>query len=213
VVHQGIYKKFHDEHHVHVGTEKDTELHLKEFSREKHVSPQKASVIFMYCIKDLMLAGILEMNNFIVFMTKGKLLQVIGSATIWWAAVGTFLYFSGVLVEFLLIWFIGLFTMFWASFRLRLYFEHYGLDILSNNKRDDHITHRIEFAKGLGWFRLLAMYWGQFHWEHHHNPSVPIYQLAKYRDFLIKQKIGPEIVEITNPMLFLDSIEKGASIV
>jgi fatty acid desaturase len=212
LVHLGNYKKFHDDHHIYVGSKDDTELPLKEFTREKYVSPQKTSALLLNCFKDLFMGGILEIKFFIVFMTKGKVFEAFGSAAIWWFIVGSFLYLSGILVEFLLIWFIGLFTMFWASFRLRIYFEHYGLDMLSKNKGDG-VTHRMEYAKSLGWFRLLAMYWGQFHWEHHHNPGVPIYQLAEYRSFLIKQKIGPEIITITNPIKFLDSINEAGSIV
>jgi len=180
------YKRWHVNHHKNVNTKDDPEYRLKLVAKAKYTPPLTERQKLGIAARDLIGAGWLEVLSFI----KATSLRADGS--LGWAYVKAGLRFSlfwglvaavfGINVLFTaeLIWIVSIFTTFWASFRLRIYREHFGLDALARaiSKRDellgDH-THRDPWPT---WLRLITVWHGQYHWEHHEKPGVPFHQLS-----------------------------------
>ncbi|WP_440906043.1 fatty acid desaturase family protein [Catenovulum sp. SX2] len=199
------YRKFHGDHHKYVGTDKDTEIPIKKIGHKQYSSPQSGVNYVGYFFKDLfLLGGLREMSSFILLIIKGNIL----STVLTWSASFSILVainylITGTVIPFILLWYFSLVFSFWASFRLRVYFEHSGLDTFSQSGYQEQHTQCIEFTPQLAWFRFLSCWWGVYHIYHHMNQDIPLHQMKEYKKYLQDTGQAPTSHVISNPLRYL----------
>ena len=159
------YRKFHQLHHRHLGTEKDPERHFFQAPEWKiPVQPGRPIIRFIQnCfgvnLKDyaLMIRGMLPQTG----------VELIG-IPVWWAGLATILWSLGHL-WLILIYAAAIPTVFWALIELRGWTEHRGIAE----------THRYQ----TNWLFRLVLFphnvW--MHHEHHRWCYIPFYNLPAAR--------------------------------
>ncbi len=165
------YRSLHNRHHKHLNTHDDPEIHHKRSRAPQWDIPMTPRRLFKYALLDLVGYSIPDYYIIVTFSkaTNKSEYLVMGAyhlgvtialitAGFWWAP---------------LIWYGALITSFMMFFRLRLWLEHQGTDLV----------HRLE----LNWWQSSLFYphlaW--HHWEHHQWPSIPYHHLPEFR-----KKIG-----------------------
>jgi fatty acid desaturase len=161
------YKKFHFQHHRHLGSEKDPELQHKAWSQSEWSLPVKKTFWMRQLLKDLCGLSALEMVKLIKLTLPERKSNLFFLLCCNFSAQLLLLYFG--FWPYLLLWHISILTSFWAMFRLRIWIEHMG----TNETHRVHIPllSRIVFAP-VGYM---------YHWEHHHYMKVPFYRMSQIR--------------------------------
>jgi fatty acid desaturase len=168
----GGYRRFHFNHHRYLNTEGDPELHHKTLSSPAWNLPARKKHIVKYFLQDICLLHAIELFR----LTQNPRPPISRwdhwAPSIWWAcAFGTIVCFQAWWV--LAVWFAGTALVFWPIFRLRIWTEHVGT----------HDVHRIHVP--WYWMRaILVPHNTWYHYEHHHFPQVPCWNLPKVRQII-----------------------------
>ena len=167
------YRNFHFDHHSDLGRESDPETPYHQTPYFQGVPTRSHFILFF--LKDLFGLGTIDLlSKMSAFkpQSKGAVIKLI---IFWTLAALCFSYFD--FLNVLIFWFICFGTTFFASFRLREYTEHTFLP---------GDTHRFE-TSGLAKF-LVFPHNTCHHFEHHHFPTVPFYNLPKLRSITYQDR-------------------------
>jgi fatty acid desaturase len=185
----GGYRRYHFAHHRALGSADDPENHHKGLLRQWNLPARPGRVLAGF-FGDLLGGGLPHL------LAAGKLtrpvsvLEAIGMA-VWWAVIVGACVWLGVW-WIPVVWVASIATVFWSGVRLRIWTEHLGTSS----------THRIHVPEWLE--QLIMPHDIGLHWEHHHYPSVPFYNLAALRS----RVDGPPTVSLVALARgFLDSAE------
>lgn len=165
------YRRFHFDHHRYLNTEGDPELHHKQMSSPAWNLPLQKRHILKYFIQDICFLHVKEL--FQLMRNASPAVNWVDRAlpTLFWIVVLTTLALTGAW-WILAIWFLGTAVVFWPIFRLRIWTEHIGT----------HDVHRIHAP---WWVRgILLPHNTWYHYEHHHFPQVPCWNLPRIRELL-----------------------------
>ncbi len=164
------YRIFHFNHHRFNGKKGDPELEHKLFAAPQFDLPADKKRIFYHVFQDLFALNISQLLILIRLFRPAKLSDSLGPV-IWWAIVGGLLYQYGLLWA-LLFWYGAYLTTYWAVFRVRIWTEHVGTPD----------THRLSAC---WWQRFLFVpHYTWCHYEHHHHPAVPCWNLPRLRKII-----------------------------
>lgn len=178
----GGYRRYHFAHHKHLGTELDPEITHKRTLRQWSLpaSPLRTARDFS---SDLVGGGLPHLVAAGSLTKPVSLLETAGIGIFWLAMLGISWRLHVLWIPIL--WIVSIATVFWSGVRLRIWTEHLGT-------KD---THRIRVPV---WFAHLIMPHDiGLHWEHHHFPQVPFWNLQKLRDLLPPDRdSAPPIVSL-----------------
>lgn len=164
------YRLFHFNHHRYNGKKGDPELEHKFFAAPQFDVPTNKKRIFYYVFQDLFALNISQLLVLIRLFKPAKLSDRLGPI-IWWAIAGGLLYHYS-LLWVLLLWYGAYFTTYWAVFRVRIWTEHVGTSD----------THRLSAS---WWQRFLFVpHYTWCHYEHHHHPAIPCWNLPSLRKLI-----------------------------
>lgn len=163
------YRRYHFAHHRALGTADDPEMHHKSTLAQwaLPVRPARAAAHFA---SDLVGAGAPHLAVAGGLTRPARAIEA-GAFVAFWVAV----FFVSYVVHLWwvpLLWGVSVATVFWSGVRLRIFTEHLGT-------RD---THRIEVPRWLA--HAIMPHDIGLHWEHHHFPTVPFWNLARLREAL-----------------------------
>lgn len=164
----GGYRRFHFTHHRCLNTDADVELQQKAKSTPAWDLPTTRWKIAKYILSDVCLLHVKELANLSQRVRPGTDLYDGSMPNLWLLiAFGALLYFGQWWV--IVVWYLGTAMVFWPTYRLRVWTEHVGT----------HESHRIEAP----WYiRFWLLPHNTFcHYEHHHYPQVPCWNLRKVR--------------------------------
>jgi fatty acid desaturase len=167
----GFFKTFHLNHHAHMLSEKDPEVHIRSATPAKWSTPMSHSHRWKMLLIDLTGWGYLD--------TRHALPQIIPYLS-YFDVYAPILYWGVMISIFIKLnlgwvlgyWTISFVTSYWAMFRMRAITEHIGSDD----------THRIKANPLQRFFYLPHNTW--YHFEHHQNANVPCWNLPKLREVL-----------------------------
>lgn len=177
----GGYRRYHLAHHRHLGTDADPEL------THRRALPQwtlpARPVALAHFASDLVGAGVPHLIAAGGLTRPVSLAEAGGLALLWLAGLAAAWRCDALWVPAL--WVTAIATVFWSGVRLRIWTEHLGtLD-----------THRIGVGPVMA-HGLFPHHIGH-HWEHHHFPSVPFWNLDRLRRALPPGLAGaPPIVSL-----------------
>ncbi len=180
----GGYRRYHFAHHRHLGTEFDPEVAHKRGVPQWPLpaSPLRTARDFA---SDLIGGGVPHL------VAAGSLTRPVSFAEtagigLFWLAI-LFIAWQLHVVWIPILWIASIATVFWSGVRLRIWTEHLGT-------KD---THRIAVPV---WLQHLIMPHDiGLHWEHHHFPSVPFWNLHKLRALLPPGHDGaPPLVSLSS---------------
>ncbi len=179
----GGYRRYHFAHHKLLGTEGDPEISHKRAMKQWALPASPFNVTRDF-LSDLVLGGLPHLA------VAGRLTRPVSVAE----ALGFLLYWSLVaLMAWSLdaLWVPILFvaaiaTVFWSGVRLRIWTEHLGT-------RD---THRIGLPTWVAW--LVMPHNIGMHWEHHHYPGVPFFNLPRLRRLLAQEAGFPPVLPLAS---------------
>ncbi len=171
------YRSLHNRHHIYLNTQDDPEIHHKKSRAPQWDIPMTPGKLIRYALLDMVGYSI---PDYYIIVTYSKATRkseyiIMGAYHL---AVSLFLVATG-FWWVPIIWYISLITAFMMFFRLRLWLEHQGTDLV----------HRLD----LNWWQsaLLYPHLAYHHWEHHQWPAVPFHRLPELR------KMVPDIPAIT----------------
>jgi fatty acid desaturase len=167
----GGYRRFHFTHHRYLNTEQDSELLQKANSAPAWDLPATRWTVLKYLLRDVCLLHLLELKHLSRRVRPGTG-WIDGSLPNLWllSVAGTLLYCGQWRV--IVIWYLGTAMVFWPIFRLRVWTEHVGTDE----------SHRIHAPWYLRLWLLPHNTW--CHYEHHHFPQVPCWNLRRVRKLM-----------------------------
>lgn len=169
------YRKFHFQHHRHVGTLKDPELLHKTWADPEFSLPLKKRKILFLLLRDLCGGGVVDIVRLVKLTPPASVLDVVGplmmTAFFWYVCLSTGHY------EILALWYFSQISSFWATFRLRIFIEHLG----------SRGTHRVRLSKPLQ--LIVAPHGAAFHYEHHRWPSIPCWNLEQARSYCDREPV------------------------
>lgn len=177
------YRYFHFEHHRHTGKfEKDPEL---KFYRAMGVKPRygsKTEVIKVF-MNDL--TGISYFRGLVYVLKFFKEKRKVGAIEnpgfienvvliSWLTIVPFFFYRNGLIVPYLLLWFLPIITL----TPLLLRWHSFGEHVRESNSchSENTLTHQFGFISTLFLYPINSSY----HLEHHLYPQIPWYSLRKF---------------------------------
>lgn len=177
------YRRYHLAHHRTLGTEADPEITHKRTLRHWDLPARPVSVVAHFA-SDMVGAGVPHLLAAGGLTRPVHLRDVVGLALQWTLALFVAWRCHALWVPVL--WVASIVTVFWSGVRLRIWTEHLGT-------RD---THRIAVP---WWFaHFLFPHRIGHHWEHHHWPSVPFWNLGRLRAALPPGREGaPPIVSLS----------------
>jgi fatty acid desaturase len=162
------YRKFHFAHHRYMGTASDPELVHKKRATPAYDLPSSPRRIIRLAITALFAEGSSDQMYFIKYIIlRNSLRDKIAPIALWVTIVLVFWHFNAWWIAIL--WFIALGTSFNAVFRLRVWTEHVGTAGV----------HRI--SAGLFYRMIFLPHNSWCHFEHHHFPTVPFWNLPNAR--------------------------------
>ena len=184
------YRYFHFEHHRHTGKlEKDPEL---KFYRAMGVKPSYASKseVIKVFINDLTglsyLRGLLYVLKFFGEKRKAGIIEkptIIENLVLvgWLTLVPFVMYQVGLIVPFLLFWFLPIITLTPLLLRWHSFGEHVRETYTCSS--ENTLTHQFGFLSTLFLYPINSSY----HLEHHLYPQIPWYSLKKFYFWVRKQ--------------------------
>lgn len=175
------YRRYHFAHHRHLGTDADPEITHKRALPQWSLPARPTAVV--HFASDMVGAGVPHLIAAGGLTRPVSLSETLGLALEWAVALAAAWWFGALWV--LALWIAAIVTVFWSGVRLRIWTEHLGtLD-----------THRIAVGTVMGHF--LFPHCIGHHWEHHHFPSVPFWNLDRLRRALAPGVDGaPPIVSL-----------------
>ncbi len=193
----GGYRRFHFNHHRYLNTEGDPELHHKQKSAPAWQLPAGKKTIVRRFLEDVSLLHVKELFHLAQNARPGtsKIDRLL--PTFWWLSMVTVLYFIDQL-WILPVWFLSTAIVFWPIFRLRIWTEHVGT----------HDVHRIHAPWYLRYWLLPHNTW--YHYEHHHFPQVPCWNLPKVRALIGPVPAVHPLFAVINSYDHAPSIGSGA---
>jgi fatty acid desaturase len=160
------YRRYHFPHHRALGTSEDPEIHHKS-TLPQWALPLRPASSLGHFLGDLVgggtphllvAGGLTRPRRRTEWIPLGAFWLVVGAvswgAHLWWVPV---------------LWVATIATVFWSGVRLRIWTEHLG----------SHDTHRIDVPVWLA-HAWMPHHIG-LHWEHHHFPGVPFWNLPRLR--------------------------------
>jgi fatty acid desaturase len=164
----GGYRRFHFAHHRYLNTDQDTELRQKAKSAPAWDLPATRWTVLKYFLRDVCLLHLTELAHLSRRVRPG-LSRYDGAMPGLWllCLAGTLIYCGQWWV--IVVWYLGTAMVFWPIFRLRVWTEHVGTDD----------AHRIHAPWYIRWWLLPHNTW--HHFEHHHFPQVPCWNLPRLR--------------------------------
>lgn len=163
------YRRFHMEHHRHVGTAEDPEFEYKGGMAPRWDLPATRQQIYRQFAKDCVGLGLVDIVQTVKTLKPIDARDAIWLAAFWSTVVGA-LAVTGNL-WYLAVWFVALNTVQWAVFRIRTWTEHAGLG--------GGETHRVRATWWQRWLFLPTNTW--CHYEHHESAATPFYRLPTLR--------------------------------
>lgn len=177
------YRYFHFEHHRHTGKiEKDPEL---KFYRSMGVKPFYASKAEVVKVFILDLTGISYLRGLIYvlkFFGEKRKAGLIENPTVfenlvvvaWLSLVPFLMYQAGLLIPYLLLWFLPIITL----TPLLLRWHSFGEHIREKNvcPSENTLTHQFGLLSTIFLYPINSSY----HLEHHLYPQIPWYSLKKF---------------------------------
>jgi len=165
----GGYRRYHFAHHRFLGTDQDPENAHKRLLKQWAL-PARARRVLPWFVADLLGGGVPHLVAAGKLTRPVSVAETFGLGLEWLVALGVAWRLGVVWIPVL--WIAGIVTVFWSGVRLRIWTEHLGT-------KD---THRIQVPR---WLAIAIMPHDiGLHWEHHHFPSVPFYNLARLRALL-----------------------------
>ncbi len=185
----GGYRRFHFNHHRYLNTEGDPELHHKQKSSPAWDLPSGRQMIVRRFLEDISLQHVKELYHLSQNARPGtsKIDRLLPTG--WWLCAFSVIAYSGQW-WILPVWFLATAIVFWPIFRLRIWTEHVGT----------HDVHRVHVPWYLRFWLVPHNTW--YHYEHHHFPQVPCWNLPK-----VRQLVGPipEILPLYDVIRSYDS--------
>lgn len=163
------YRRFHFDHHRHLGTTRDPELYQKGMNRPIYDLPAKRRGIALQFFRDLFGAGAMEVAKLFLTDLRPRTWSDRVGPLLWWSVVGTLVVLSGCWWA-AAIWFAAMWTSMWAFFRIRIWSEHQGTAE----------THRLSVA---WWERIFLPHNTWCHHEHHRWPAISFGRLPDSRAY------------------------------
>ena len=162
------YRKFHFAHHRYMGTEADSEYIHKKKSAPAYDLPASPQRIVRFAVTALFGEGSDDQMYFVGYIiARNSLRDKVAAVAIWVAIALVLWHFDAWWIA--LLWFVALGTSFGAVFRLRVWTEHVGT--AGVHRISARLFYRLVFLPHNTWY----------HFEHHHFPSVPFWNLPKAR--------------------------------
>lgn len=165
----GGYRRYHFAHHKHLGTELDPEITHKRTLQQWSLPASPLRTVRDFA-SDLVGGGLPHLVAAGSLTRPVSFIETAGIGIFWIAIF--FCAFRLHVVWMPLLWIISIATVFWSGVRLRIWTEHLGT-------KD---THRIHVPVWLE--HLIMPHDIGLHWEHHHFPNVPFWNLRKLRALL-----------------------------
>lgn len=165
----GGYRRYHFAHHRGLGTERDPEIaHRRAIPQwALPATPEGVARAFG---GDLIGGGAAHLVAAGGLTRPVSAREALGMLALWLGALGVAWRLGALWVP--LLWVAAIGTVFWSGVRLRIFTEHLG----------SADTHRISVP---AWFAQLIMPHDiGLHWEHHHFPTVPFWNLSRLRGAL-----------------------------
>lgn len=190
------YRKYHLVHHRYAQTDKDPDLSL---SAKFPVTSDSLKRKFF---RDLTGLTFLRIRIAAIQMARGKLKPMEGMDAFENTSSGPYLITNiimfailwalGVWWAYFGLWLLPLMTVFWAVLRLRNISEHAMTENSENPLRHARTTKSNIFTRA-----FLAVYWVNYHVEHHAYMYVPCYNLPKLHKLFVEGGYG-ETMELRN---------------
>lgn len=164
------YRNLHNQHHIHLNTEKDPEIVHKKSRAPQWDIPISPAQLLKYAALDLVGYSIPDYWIIVSFSKPNSRSAYVALAA-YHLAINSVLIACG-LWWVPALWYGALITSFMMFFRLRLWLEHQGTELV----------HRLH----LNWWQAALFYphlaW--HHWEHHQWPPIPYHRLPEFRSFI-----------------------------
>lgn len=196
-------RKIHFEHHKYLKTEKDPES--KHLLYEEFSFPLSIQKFFIISIKDLTGYNFLKYNfkGFALWLKSPmkRITDINYSRLIFYTSILLLLIYFNQINILLIFWFFPYISIYQWLNRIRLYTEHYNL-----KESNSQLTRTLKLNPIQRFF--FAPYNLGYHEEHHHNSSVPFYNLRKLSKLLEKGKEGSETEVVNNYFLLFKYIIK-----
>jgi fatty acid desaturase len=166
-----FFKRFHLEHHSHLLTDGDPEVHVRRASEQIWATPLSKKKRFFILLRDLSSWGYLDTRHALPYIWPHITWIDLILPILWWSGVVVLLrqFELGWLAWF---WMGAFVTSYWAMFRQRALTEHIGTTD----------THKIQANLVQRFFYLPHNTW--YHFEHHQKANVPCWNLPAYRRLL-----------------------------
>lgn len=176
-------------HHKHLQSESDPEM--KHLQYEEFQFPIKRNKLILICIKDL--SGYNFLKYKIIHLKRLlDVFQMSPYRMIYYLSLITILTKFGVWHYVFLFWMIPYMTVYQLLNRIRLYTEHFNLEIKNSSVN----TRTLNIPIWQSFF--LAPYGLGFHAEHHLYPYIPFYRLRKLHGQLMVDKKYESSVKLEN---------------
>ncbi|MCC6644250.1 MAG: fatty acid desaturase [Polyangiaceae bacterium] len=172
----GGYRRYHFAHHRALGTDADPEIGHKRALPEWSLPARPWSVVAAFG-SDLVGGGVAHLAAAGALTRPTRAWEAL-AMTATWALAAALAWRAGALWVPLL-WTASIVTVFWSGVRLRIFTEHLGAQD----------THRIVVPAWLA--HLIMPHDIGLHWEHHHFPDVPFWNLARLRAALPASEVVP----------------------
>ncbi len=183
------FSKFHLDHHNHLQTNDDPEIHFRGHSPKRWSLPLTPTKRIKLLLLDLSGVGVWESANVLRHTFKSLGFWDLFLPLLFWASVwGIFWKLNLLWVPAM--WSVVMLTSYWAMFRQRALVEHLGTN-------ETHRTHATLLER---FFFLPHNCW--YHFEHHEWQGIPCWNLPKAR------KLETQTPVISLPVLF-SNLAKG----
>ena len=170
------YRRFHFAHHRYMGTASDPEFVHKKKAAPAYDLPASPRRIIGLASTALFGEGSSDQIYFIKYIiARNSLRDKVAPIAVWATLILVLWHFNTWWIA--LLWFVALGTSFGAVSRLRVWTEHVGT--VSVHRISARLFYRMIFLPHNSWC----------HFEHHHFPSVPFWDLPKAR----AHETGPPI--------------------
>lgn len=171
----GGYRRYHFAHHRSLGTDRDPENAHKQALPQWRL-PAEPPRVALHFVGDLLGGGLPHLAAAGKLTRPVSVLEAAGLGLFWVVVLLVAYRLDALWVP--LLWLASIATVFWSGVRLRIWTEHLGT----------RGTHRIRVP---AWFSQFIMPHDiGLHWEHHHWPTVPFWNLSRLRNLLPPGEAG-----------------------